>query len=199
MITEIDQQLDLEQKQNLLKQHQRNLHYLAQQAAAYGLDLPLAIHNALCNEQEAIAKLEQDLAALGVFNPPEPAWQALVVDPDSHWRKIVAKNIGQLGGQVIECETLSMRKSNGLVNASALAIVGVPDAPESTGQWVKDVVKLGQHLPLILLVGWRNRDAAIALRQAIGGGSTRVTSTTIFKDNFDPYWFSRVVQKILVQ
>ncbi|RPJ55105.1 MAG: hypothetical protein EHM12_12865 [Dehalococcoidia bacterium] len=199
-MTKIDP-VDLAQKQNLLNQHRRNLHYLAQQSAQYGLDQPLALHNALRSEQEAIAALERELAAWGAPAQSAPQWQALVVDPDNHWRKIIAKNIGQLGGVVVECQTIPSRKANGIITNSALAVVGVPDTPEATSirQWIKNVVKLGQHLPLILLVCWDNRDTAIALRQAIYAESRQVTATTIFKDNFDPYWFSRVVHKILTQ
>jgi hypothetical protein len=191
-MTEID---GITQKQTLLAQHRQNLHYLTQQAAQYGLDLPLALHNALCHEQEGVAILERELAALGVSAQPEPQWQALVIDPDYHWRQIITQAIGQLGGAVVECPAWPDGKVKDLAAANALAVIGVPDA--STRQWVKDVVKLGQRLPLILLAGAANRDTVIVLRQAIGVGSKPIT--TVSKDNFDACWFARVAQNILTQ
>ena len=193
---------NIEQKQKLLVQHRRNLNYLTQQAAQFGSDLPLAVHNSLRVEQEAIATLERELVALGIAAQPQPHWQALVIDPDRHWREIVAKNIGQLGGAVIECETVPNRhQGKAVIQTSALAVVGVPDAPtaKSIRQWVKDVVKLGQSLPLILLVCEQNRETAVALRQAISAAPQPVTIITVFKDNFDAHWFSRVVHQIFAQ
>ncbi len=58
-------QLIIEQKQKLLVQHRRNLDYLDQQAAYYGPNVPLEIYNALVAEQDKVASLERDLAALG--------------------------------------------------------------------------------------------------------------------------------------
>jgi hypothetical protein len=195
-------QANLKQKQQLLKQHQRNLRYLQKQAAQYGIDLPLSVYNALTTEQDAIATIERDLAAAGVTPQRNGKWQALLVDPDSSWRKIIAQNISQLGGQVIEQNHISTHKTTTAIKYSAIAIVGVPDhTPEDelTRQWIKDVVKLGQNVPIILLACWNSRDTAIALRQAICAGPSNVTAVTVFKDNFDPRWFSRVVHKVLIQ
>ena len=199
MMPEIDQ-ISIEQKQNLLKQHRRNLSYLEQQAAKYGLEVPLAIHNALSAEQDAIATIERDLVTQGVTSPPQPKWQALVIDADAHWREIITKNVGQLGGAVIAPHTFPAPESLEAIETSVLAIVGVPGQAQtdaSSRQWIKNVVKLGQSLPLILLTSWDNKDTTIALRQAICEEPTNVTTVTIFKENFDPFWFSRVVHKIL--
>jgi hypothetical protein len=199
MMSEIDQ-IDIEQKQKLLKQHRRNLSYLEQQAVKYGLDVPLAIHNALSAEQDEIAKIERDLVTQGVASSPQPEWQALVIDADTHWREIIAKNVGQLGGAVIAPHAFPAPESLEAIEASALAIVGVPGQAQmdaSSRQWIENVVKLGQSLPLILLASWDNKETAIALRQAICEEPTNVTAVTIFKENFDPFWFSRIVHKIL--
>ena len=195
-------QAELEQKQQLLEQHQRNLRYLQHQAAQYGIHTPLAVHNALTTEQDAIATIERELAAAGLAPQRQSVWQALLVDPDSSWRKIIAQNISQLGGRVIELHHIATHETATAVKHSAVAIVGMPNHAADdalTRQWIKDVVKLGQELPIILLACWDSRDTAIALRQAICAGPSDVTAITVFKDNFDPRWFSRVVHKILIQ
>lgn len=198
----MNNQVEVEQKQQLLEQHRRNLRHLEHQAAQYGIDTPLSIHNALIAEQDAVAAIERDLAVAGLSPQTETEWQALLVDPDSSWRKIIAQNINQLGGQVIEQPHIPTRKTAKVVKNSAIAIVGVPNhiAEDAlTRQWIKDVIKLGRDLPIILLACWNSRDTAIALRQAICAGPDDVTAITVFKDNFDPRWFSRVVHKVLVQ
>ena len=103
MIIEMEQ-AELEQKQKLLSQHRRNLNYLEHQAAQHGLYVPLAIHNAMAAEHEAIVNLERELAAAGISPQPKPSWQALLIDADHHWREIINNHIGQLGGTVIECQ-----------------------------------------------------------------------------------------------
>jgi hypothetical protein len=195
-------QAELEQKKQLLEQHRRNLRYLQNQAAQYGVDTPLAVHNALTAEQDAVATIERELAAAGLAPQRQIEWQALLVDPDSSWRKIIARNISQLGGRVIEQTHIPTRKATTVIKDSAIAIVGVPDHTAEDAlvqQWIKDVVKLGRDVPIILLACWSSRDTTIALRQAIGTGPSDVTAITVFKDNFDPRWFSRVVHKILIQ
>jgi hypothetical protein len=197
------EQADIEQKQKLLTQRRRNLNHLKQQAAQYGPQefVPLSIHNALTAEQSEIARLERELATLNASPQPRPQWQALVIDPDSHWREIIAKNVGQLGGAVIEHHIFAMPESTEeIIATSAVAIVGLPHQLETdgaTGQWIENVVKLGHRLPIILLVCWDNKDAAISLRRAFGQGQTDMMPVTIFKENFDPAWFSRVVHRIL--
>ena len=195
-------QAELKQKQQLLEQHRRNLRYLQHQAAQYGIDTPLSVHNALTAEQDTVATLERELATAGLAPQRQAEWQALLVDPDSSWRKIIAQNINQLGGRVIEQHHIPTRKTTMAVKNSAIAIVGMPNHTSEdalTRQWIKDVVKLGRDLPIILLACWDSRDTAIALRQAICAGPSDVTAVTVFKDNFDPRWFSRVVHKILIQ
>jgi len=195
-------QVELEQKQQLLEQHRRNLRYLQNQAAQYGVDTPLAVHNALTAEQDTVATIERELAAAGLAPQRQAEWQALLVDPDSSWRKIIAQSINQLGGRVIEQNHIPTRKTTTAVKNSVIAIVGIPNHTSDdalTRQWIKDVVKLGRDLPIILLACWNSRDTAIALRQAICAGPADVTAITVFKDNFDPRWFSRIVHKILIQ
>ena len=198
----MNDQAEIEHKQQLLKQRRRNLRYLEHQVAQHGFDTPLADHNALTAEQEAVATLERELAAAGHSPRPKAEWQVLLIDPDRCWRKIIAQNISQLGGCVVEQQHIPTRKTAHVIKNSAAAIVGVPNhttTGELAHQWVKDVVKLGQNLPIILLASWHSRDNAIALRQAICAGPNEVTAVTVFKDNFDPGWFSRVVHKILIQ
>jgi hypothetical protein len=200
MIAE-DNLLIIEQKQKLLAQHRRNLNYLNQQAAAYGFKTPLEIHNALVAEQDATAGLERDLAALGISPQPKSKWQALVIDADSNWRKIIASSICQLGGTVIEGQMVSPAEQAEIVANCAVAIVGVTPQTQTdpaVREWIKAVVKLSYNLPLILLASWEDRATPIALRQALREHNINVTPTTIFKETFDNHWFSRVLHQILI-
>ncbi|MBN1219984.1 MAG: hypothetical protein JXM69_13740 [Anaerolineae bacterium] len=199
MLSQVNQ-TEIEQKQKLLEQHRRNLGYLEQQAVQYGLEVPLAMHNALVAEQDAIVSLEQELAMLGTSPRLQPKWQALVIDTDSHWQQIILNNISQLGGKGIVQPTMPKPEQEA-IDASSIAIVGVPGHPPEdrlTRQWIEDVVKLGCRLPLVLLADGKNRDTAIALRRTIGQRPEDITAVTIFKENFDPNWFSRVVHEILI-
>lgn len=193
-------QLIIEQKQKLLAQHRRNLDYLDQQATQYGSHVPLEIHNALVVEQDKVASLERDLAALGVSAQPQSNWQALVIDPDTSWRKIIVEKVSQLGGAAIEGQTVPPAEQVETLAHCAVAIVSVTPQIENDPairEWIKAVVKLSRNLPLILLASWADRDTPIALRQALRENKINVTPTTIFKENFDIYWFSRVVHQIL--
>ncbi len=194
-----EDQIELEQKQKLLERHRRNLSYLEQQAAQYGLDVPLALHNALTAEHEAIASLERELTASGVSTQTKASWQALIIDADSHWRKIVVNNINKLGGAVIELDAQPMPE---VIETCAVAIVGVSGhslTEPSTRQWIKDMVKLGRSLPVILLASWEDKDITITLRQAFLNDDKDITATTIFKETLDLHWFSRIIHKILTR
>jgi hypothetical protein len=191
----------IEQKQKLLKQHQQNLNYLENQASLYGFEVPLALHNALKAERDAAATLERELSAMGVSSQVEPNWQALVIDEDSHWREIVACKIGQLGGRIIERKQISTAE-NEIIDDCSVVIIGLqkhPRSKSSTQQYIERLMKLGQRLPIILLVNWDNRDTAITLRQALRTANKQVTIATIFKENFDLFWFSQTVHQILVR
>jgi hypothetical protein len=200
MTIEADE-LVIEQKQKLLAQHRRNLSYLDQQAAYYGFNIPLEIHNALVAEQDRVATLERDLAALGVAPQPKSSWQALVIDADSSWRQIIVDKINELGGGAIEGQTVPSEEQTHTLSNCAVAIVGVTSQTQSDPvirEWVKAVVKLSHDLPLILLASWEDRDTPIVLRQALRESKINVIPTTIFKENFDSYWFSKVLHQILI-
>ncbi len=200
MIAE-DNQAVIEQKQKLLGQHRRNLNYLDRQATQYGFTVPLEIHNGLIAEQAAVAGLERDLAALGMSPRPKSQWQALVIDTDSNWRKIIVSSINQLGGAAIEGQTVSSVEQAETIANCAVAIVGVTPQTQTdpaVREWIKVVVKLSYNLPLILLASWEDRATPIALRQALREHNINVTPTTIFKETFDNHWFSRVLHQILI-
>jgi hypothetical protein len=124
MKVEQDQQI-IEQKQKLLAQHRRNLNYLDQQAASYGCNIPLEIHNALVAEQDRVTTLERDLATLGISPQPQASWQALVIDADTNWRKIIVEKISQLGGAAVEGQMIPAAEQFDTVARCAVAIVGV--------------------------------------------------------------------------
>lgn len=191
----------IEQKQKLLKQHRQNLNYLEHQAALYGLEVPLALHNALKTEREAAAALERELSTLNVSPNPKLCWQALVIDEDSHWREIVASKISQLGGKIMEFEHFPSTEHD-QIDDCAIVIIGLEkhsQSETSTKKYFDLLVKLAQRLPIILLVSWDNRDTAITLRHALRTKNKQVTIATIFKENFDLFWFSKTVHQILVR
>lgn len=200
MIIEADE-LVIEHKQKLLIQYRRNLNYLDQQAAQYSTHVPLEVHNALVAEQDRVAALERDLAGLGVAPQPQSSWQALVIDADSNWRRIIVDKITELGGGAIEGQTVPAEEQAHTLTHCAVAIVGVTSQTQNDPairEWIKAVVKLSHNLPLILLATWEDRNTPIVLRQALRESKINVIPTTIFKETFDGYWFSRVLHQILI-
>lgn len=200
MTIEADE-LIIEHKQKLLVQYRRNLNYLDQQSAQYGCHVPLEIHNALVAEQDRVAALERDLAGLGIASQPKTSWHALVIDADSNWRQIIADKITELGGGAIEGQTVPPEEQVHTLTHCAVAIVGVTPQTQNDPairEWIKAVVKLSHNLPLILLATWEDRNTPIALRQALRESKINVIPTTIFKETFDSYWFSRVLHQILI-
>lgn len=200
MTIEADE-LVIEHKQKLLVQYRRNLNYLDQQAAQYGSHVPLEIHNALVTEQDRVAALERDLAGLGVAPQAQSSWQALVIDADNNWRKIIVDKITELGGDAIEGQTVPPEEQAHTLTHCAVAIVGVTPQTQhdpAIKEWIKAVVKLSHNLPLILLATWEDRNTPIVLRQALRESKINVIPTTIFKETFDSYWFSRVLHQILI-
>lgn len=199
MTIEADE-LVIEHKQKLLVQYRRNLNYLDQQAAQYGSHVPLEVHNALVAEQNRVAALERDMAGLGVASQPQSSWQALVIDADNNWRRIIVDKITELGGGAIEGQTVPAEEQAHTLTHCAVAIVGVTPQTQNDPairEWIKAVVKLSHNLPLILLATWEDRNTPIVLRQALRESKINVIPTTIFKETFDSYWFSRVLHQIL--
>lgn len=196
VIMEIDE-AELKLKQDLLAQHRQNLNYLEHQAAQHGPHVPLAIHNAMTAEHEAIQSLERELAATGVSSQPKPQWQALVIDADQHWREIIMNNIGQLGGTVVECPTIPAQE---IVDSCAVAIIAASAHAQtdlSASEWVKSVVNLGGSLPIILLTSLDDRETSIRLRHALRNNDKKITATTVFKETFDIHWFSQLIHQVL--
>lgn len=195
---------EIEQKQKLLAQHRQNLSFLQNRAVQYGLDLPLSVHNALSKEKQAISLLERDLAALGISARPEPRWLAIVIEADDDWRKIVIRHIAQLGGSIIQRRTVPKADQQDLLESCTVAIIGAPprhqlDSDDPDALNTKAILTLGRKVPLILLADWKNRDTAIILRQAARDYNIEVPPVTIFKENFDADWFSRIVHQILAR
>ncbi|HEX9922974.1 MAG TPA: hypothetical protein VGD99_09945 [Anaerolineae bacterium] len=194
--------IEIEQKQQLLDRHRRNRSYLEQQAAQYGLEVPLALYNALQAEAETISRLERELAALGVSAQSRPSWQALIIDADAHWRDIVISNVGQLGGTVIEVVEFSILTQREIIESCAMAIVSASGhvlVEPSTPKWIEEMVELGRCLPIVLLASWDDRDISIALRQACLNHAEDITVTTIFKETLDLHWFSRIIHQLLIR
>jgi len=202
MTQDEDYRIEVEQKQQLLERHRRNRNYLEQQAAQYGLEVPLALHNALQTEAETISRLERELAALGISVQSRPSWQALIVDADEHWREIVISNVGQLGGTVIEVVEFSILTQREIIESCTMAIVSASGhvlVEPSTQKWIEEMVELGRCLPIVLLASWDDRDISIALRQACLKHAEDITVTTIFKETLDLHWFSRIIHQLLIR
>ncbi len=197
---------EVQHTRNLLQQHRRNLQYLQQQVAQYGQDapLPVAIHNAIKAEQKIIANLERELTQWGESLEQAPQWQAVVIDPDPHWREIIINNIAQLGGTAVEQDNINNTRKDELLVHCQLGVIGISAKNDPTSQKyaalaTENILNLAQQLPLILLVDWDKRETAIVLRQVAREYNIEAPPVTIFKDNFDPSWFSRVVHKILTR
>ena len=196
MVMEIDE-AELQLKQGLLAQHRQNLNYLEHQAAQHGPHVPLSIHNAMTAEYEAIQSLERELAAAGVSSQPKPEWQALVIDADQHWSEIIINNIVQLGGAVVESQTIPTQE---IIDTCAVAIVGASAYAKtdlSASEWVQSMVNLGHSLPIILLTSLDDRETSIRLRHALRNNEKKITATTVFKETFDIHWFSQLIHQVL--
>jgi hypothetical protein len=106
-------------------------------------------------------------------------------------------NIGQLGGTVVECQTMPGRE---IIDTCAVAIVGASAHSQtelSISEWVKSVVNLSHSLPIVLLASWDDRETSIRLRHALRNNDQTITTTTIFKETFDLSWFSQVIHQVL--
>jgi hypothetical protein len=150
------------------------------------------------------AEIEELLVQLEAFNSGgangSTDWQVLVVDSDNHWQEIITTNINLLGGTAIDYRGVPTEKYPEIIEACQAAVVGALVSPEnglSANEWVEQMIQLSHRLPIILLSSWNERSAAISLRQALLKNDKSVTITTIFKENFDSYWFSQVIHQIL--
>ena len=77
--------------------------------------------------------------------------------------------------------------------------LAAPEKNMPAKEWLDQVIQLSQRLPIILLSSWHDRATAISLRQTLLKNDNNVTMTTIFKENFDAYWFSQVIHQILTR
>lgn len=187
--------------QEIIGQKRRQLHKLREQEAAFGLHTPPYISIQI---EDLEAEIEELLVQLETFNRGgangSSGWQVLVVDADHHWREIIATNINLLGGTAIDYRGVPSEEYTEIIDACQAAVVGALVPPEnglSANEWVEQMIQLSHRLPIILLSSWNERSAAISLRQALLKNDKSVTITTIFKENFDSYWFSQVIHQIL--
>ena len=137
-------------------------------------------------------------------NQQEPhhdeTWHAVVIDPDRHWRDITVNHINKLGGTATEYDAIPALHDDTFL-AYSLAIVDVsPKCQGATAysSWsVEQLIAIAQKLPLIVLTSWENKDTPIVLRQAVREYNIEVAPVTIFKENFNLDWFSRIVRLTL--
>ena len=184
----------------IISQKRRHLHKLQEQQAAFGLHTPPYILLQIEDLESEIEALQAELEALPDHENGQPAWQALVIDADHHWREIIATEINTLGGAAIQAQAIPATTEGEVIEHCVVAIVGAVEstATSSATEWIQQVIQLGRQVPIILLANWDNRDMVISVRHALRNHSNDATITTIFKENFDGYWFSQVVQHILL-
>lgn len=184
----------------IISQQRRHLHKLQEQQATFGLHTPPYILLQIEDLESEIKALQAELEALANHKNGQPGWQALVIDADYHWREIIATEINTLGGAAIQTQIIPAAVEDEVIKNCAVAIVGAIESTESnsTTDWIQQLIQLGCQVPIILLTNWDNRDIAISVRHALRNHSNDVTITTIFKENFDGYWFSQVIQHILL-
>ncbi len=187
--------------QKLVGQKRRQLHKLKEQEAAFGLHTPPYILIQIEDLEAEIEELLDQLENLSQGGPNgSSGWQVLIVDTDHHWREIIATAITLLGGTAIDYRSVPAEEYADTVAACQVAVVDALAPPEhnlSANEWVEQMIQLSHQLPIILLSSWNDRAAAISLRQTLLKNDNNVTMTTIFKENFDSYWFSQVIHQIL--
>jgi hypothetical protein len=184
----------------IISQKRRHLHKLQEQQAAFGLHTPPYILLQIEDLESEIAALQADLETYASQKNGQSGWQALVIDTDYHWREIIATEINALGGAAIQTQLIPAIAEDEVIKNCVVAIVGAVEstASRSTTDWMQQLIQLGRQVPIILLTNWDNRDIAISVRHALHNQCSDATITTIFKENFDGYWFSQVIQHILL-
>jgi hypothetical protein len=189
--------------QGLIGQKRRHLHKLKEQEAAFGLHTPPYILIQIEDLEEEIEDLLVQLEDLSHGGPNgSSGWQVLVVNTDHHWLEIISTAITLLGGTTIDYCSVPVEEYAETVAACQVAVVDALAPPEqnlSANEWVEQMTQLSRQLPIILLSSWNDRAAAISLRQTLLKNDNNVTMTTIFKENFDAYWFSQVIHQILTR
>ena len=186
----------------LISQKRRQLHKLREQEAAFGLHTPPYISIQIEDLEAEIEDLDTQSEAFKNGGNGSTGWQVLVVDTDHHWFEIVATNINLLGGTAIDYRGIPTERHAEVIDACEMAVVGALTSPENglcSNEWVEWMIQLSHRLPIILLSNWNDRATAISLRQALLKNDNNVTITTIFKQNFDSYWFSQVIHQILAR
>jgi hypothetical protein len=187
---------DTAQYLDLLKKHRQNLAYLKRQAVLHGLDVPLAIHNAIIAEQDAIADLEKQLTEAGVDLVPEPTWKALIVEADSHWREIISVVLDGFGGSVVRYDKIPDGDIQDIVKDCRIIVISpfvMIEAMPLLDQWINQ----DHHASVILMTEPAERDHAIKIRQLLQSKREKIRVSTIFKNMFDIEWFSKVIQHSL--
>ena len=182
----------------IISQKRRHLQKLQEQQAAFGLHTPPYVLLQIEDLEAEIEDLQEELETPS--GQQNGHWQALVIDADQHWQEIIATEIKTLGGTAIFCKVIPTQEHLEVINKCAVAIVGTITATGSSSatDWLNRMIELGQQLPIVLVTGWDDRDMAISLRHTLRNDDNDATITTIFKENFDAYWFSQVIRHILL-
>ena len=182
----------------IISQKRRHLQKLQEQQAAFGLHTPPYVLLQIEDLEAEIEDLQEELETPS--GQQNGHWQALVIDADQHWQEIIATEIKTLGGTAIFCQVIPTQEHLEVINKCAVAIVGTITATGSSSatDWLNRMIELGQQLPIVLVTGWDDRDMAISLRHTLRNDDNDATITTIFKENFDAYWFSQVIRHILL-
>jgi len=209
-------QSEINSLRNRLKKGIKNVHFLEEKAAAYGvLAIPLEIHNNLTQERELVERLQLELEELlkisrkpGARILPHDAMEEapiiMIIEHDVHWRAIVAEIATAFGYRtrvyhplelMAQIETLPLTDYH-------MSIIGLPTpktltTPSAIETWTQIIVKISQTMPIILLTGQDSMSISITTHHSIIENNAE-TVAIIPKETFNDEWFAKMFKKALV-
>jgi len=203
----------------LLKKHMTNVHFLEEQAAGFGtMDVPLKLHNQLEAEREAVTTLQEDLSEmkrkhpgafkgagrrLVPFSENDPLPSVLVIDSDPYWRDIFVEVITAFVHKAVTLPPQELIEPPTAFSPKVyqIAVVGIPplelvDSAQALKSWSKQIGRIGQAMPVILLTTKETTDLSLVTHHALRQRHTDSVAT-IPKETFNYGWFIKMVKKAL--
>ncbi len=203
----------------LLKQHMTNVHYLEERAAGFGaMNVPLDLQNQLQAEREAVNMLQEALSELKKKHPTafrgagrrlvpfaetESLPGVLVIESDPHWRDIYIEVITAFVHKAASLHPRELIEHPTAFSPAnyRIAIIGIPSlqlvaAPQALETWSRQVGRIGEAMPVILLTTKETTDLSLVTRHALRQHHTD-SIATIPKETFNYGWFIKMVKKAL--
>lgn len=203
----------------LLKQHMTNVHFLEEQAAGFGtMKVPLELQNQLEAERETAATLQEALSELKRKHPgafkgagrrlvpfaeTEPLPSVLIIDSDPYWRDIYVEVITAFvhKATTLHPQELIEHPTAFSLAGYQIAIIGIPPlelvaSPQTLKNWNKQIGRIGQAIPVILLTTKETTDLSLVTHHALRQHHTDSVAT-IPKETFNYGWFIKMVKKAL--